>query len=147
MSMCKVHRLCDCDFVGVHSAMSFVSCIKVSAAWPIITKHNCVGHSCIMLSHPSHQITVCMQVLTMVTLSFTFAGALAGLMGMNLYFAVAETPLVSSNPDPKHHLYSRMHGASVWACGRNLQLAHDVPPVQLAHPKPQKILLHFWVVA
>lgn len=36
-----------------------------------------------------------MQVLTMVTLSFTFAGALAGLMGMNLYFAVAETPLVS----------------------------------------------------
>ena len=34
------------------------------------------------------------QVLTMVTLSFTLVGALAGLMGMNLYFAVATTPLV-----------------------------------------------------
>jgi len=35
-----------------------------------------------------------LQVLTMVTLSFTLVGALAGLMGMNLYFAVATTPLV-----------------------------------------------------
>lgn len=48
--------------------------------------------------------TVCMQVLTMVTLSFTFAGALAGLMGMNLYFAVAETPLVSSHSDAAQNL-------------------------------------------
>ena len=32
----------------------------------------------------------------MVTLAFTFTGALAGLMGMNLYFAVAETPKVRS---------------------------------------------------
>lgn len=38
-----------------------------------------------------------MQVLTMVTLSFTLAGALAGLMGMNLYFATASTPLVSNH--------------------------------------------------
>ena len=37
-----------------------------------------------------------LQVLTMVTLSFTLVGALAGLMGMNLYFAVATTPLVCS---------------------------------------------------
>lgn len=36
-----------------------------------------------------------MQVLNMVTLAFTFTGALAGLMGMNLYFAVATTPRVS----------------------------------------------------
>ena len=35
------------------------------------------------------------QVLNMVTLAFTFTGALAGLMGMNLYFAVAATPRVS----------------------------------------------------
>jgi len=32
----------------------------------------------------------------MVTLSFTLVGALAGLMGMNLYFAVATTSLVCS---------------------------------------------------
>ena len=59
---------------------------------------------CTCLQHtatPAH--CVCMQVLTMVTLSFTFAGALAGLMGMNLYFAVAETPLVSSHPALQHH--------------------------------------------
>lgn len=50
---------------------------------------------------PLQLTTVMVQVLTMVTLSFTFAGALAGLMGMNLYFAVAETPLVSGHPDWK----------------------------------------------
>lgn len=64
---------------------------------------------------PTHWLTVCMQVLTMVTLSFTFAGALAGLMGMNLYFAVAATPLVSSNRDPQHHFDSSIHGATAYS--------------------------------
>ncbi len=48
--------------------------------------------------HTSLLSSTLWQVLTMVTLSFTFVGALAGLMGMNLYFAVATTPLVSRQP-------------------------------------------------
>lgn len=45
----------------------------------------------------------------MVTLAFTFTGALAGLMGMNLYFAVAATPKVSSLPfvvKAKHSIHN-----------------------------------------
>ncbi|DBA74097.1 TPA: hypothetical protein ACH3X1_010905 [Trebouxia sp. C0004] len=46
------------------------------------------------LDHRRNELVAFDLVLTMVTLSFTLVGALAGLMGMNLYFAVATTPLV-----------------------------------------------------
>ena len=50
-----------------------------------------------------------LQVLTMVTLSFTLVGALAGLMGMNLYFAVATTPLVSRSKSQLHCTQYALH--------------------------------------
>ncbi|DBB07428.1 TPA: hypothetical protein ACH3X3_008910 [Trebouxia sp. C0006] len=46
------------------------------------------------LDHRRNELVAFDLVLTMVTLSFTLVGALAGLMGMNLYFAVVTTPLV-----------------------------------------------------
>ena len=60
----------------------------------------CCQHAHVIITYPSwgpcrpKVINHYLQVLTMVTLAFTFTGALAGLMGMNLYFAVAETPKV-----------------------------------------------------
>ncbi len=52
-----------------------------------------------------------LQVLTMVTVSFTLVGALAGLMGMNLYFAVAVTPLVCNVLCTSKQDISRLHDA------------------------------------
>ena len=82
---------------GYFTAYHHKTCLQVVVS--SLTQHAAAANlyamliatSLLVLAKPACTV---LQVLTMVTLSFTLVGALAGLMGMNLYFAVVTTPLV-----------------------------------------------------